>query len=264
MKAGISLKYQLNLVRVMDYWGSGDESLISELLRRRKPDMVDRYVVPFRRELDLNLLSLETTNGKRDLIKYYIFEFAELQGFFKEYEDLLKSRFKRKLSKFELYAIDCFDLFNIAMNEIQLCCFKFKIDFRELCKELRFEIKYFDLSMTMLADEVFQISRARMGFENLLKGNGKKIYRYLVNNYKNTKPIAIAFMVFALIELELIDGVLLSYQTKLYRLLSESFGPIGTRQNLNINIKKLRTPDSYQKDQIQVHKKEIQAQLTKK
>ena len=88
----MDLENLLNAVRVMDYWGSGDEAVIKELLTPRT-DIVKRYVKPFRRELDLNLLAMESHNGKRDMLKFYVAEFWDLQGFFNEYLFIWRSGF---------------------------------------------------------------------------------------------------------------------------------------------------------------------------
>lgn len=273
----------LNVVRVIGYWIDSDESVIKEF-RNRKNDMIDSYLIPFRRELDINLLGMESHNGKRDMLKYYVYEFWELQGFFKEYEYLFQGAIgnfgatrkyyhipkgkkkERILDEFENYVVECHELFGMVFNEIQLCCFKFKVDFFEICKELDFKTRFIDCTPS---DYYLRLNGANRlgsenGFESCLVGRGKRIYPYLVKSYKDAKPDSIAYMLFALVSLGFLKPGLLFNKTKLFELLSGSFGKIGTRQSLNININKLRNPDTYQASQILVHKQEIQSAISKK
>ncbi len=159
-----------NCLHIIGYWLNEDEIVIEKMLNS-ETQIVKQFVKPFSKELNTNLLNKDTIEAKRDLIKYYVFEFWELQGFFKEYNEILftgslcnytpvfyehtdKSGTVRKLSEFENYVVNGWDLFNMLFNEIQICCFKFKIDFVKVCKELNFSTEYFDSGITIAFEEM--------------------------------------------------------------------------------------------------------------
>ncbi len=106
-------------VRLIGYWKSGDETAVKEILNA-KYNLEKNIYEPFDKELNENLLIKETWEGKRDLIKYYIFEFHFLYPFFKNNEQIILHEFldgydsakykhinesgkKRKLNKYENY-----------------------------------------------------------------------------------------------------------------------------------------------------------------
>lgn len=272
------LEHQKKLLRVINYWESGDEKVIKELMSP-STDILDKYLTPFRFELNANLLQLESQEGKIGLLRHYIFEFWELQGFFKEYSYLFKGAYSnhaskkythispkqtaRKLDEFENYVIESHIVFDMAMNEIQLCCFKFGFDFYQIVEELKFSLEYFDSSVAHFASRKDSKSKdSTPSFEDIIKS--KKLLSYLKENYKNSKPVTVAYMIFALVELGELDRSFLGYQTKLYMLLRDYFGVIGSRQMLNQNIRKLREPDEYHRQQIAVHTREISSVKSKK
>ena len=151
-------------LHLIDYWSNGDETVINKMLNN-EIDIVKDFVEPFRRELDNNLLSKDTNEAKKDLIKYVVFEFYELQGFYKAYNEILfygsygnysavfyehtnEAGTKRKLNEFENYVVNSYILFDMLFNEIQLCCIKYEIDFFKVCNELDFSTGYFDSGIT--------------------------------------------------------------------------------------------------------------------
>lgn len=161
-------------LHLISYWTTEDETVISELLRAEAA-IIDNYIQPFQKELNNNMLSNNSFEAKGDLIKYYMFEFFELQGFYKQYQNILftgslsnysDTRYKHKntegkikeLNEFENYVVNSWQLFNMLLNEIQLCCIKYKIDFFKVCNELCFSTNYLDCGITL-------------GFEKMQKDN---------------------------------------------------------------------------------------------
>lgn len=149
---------------LIDYWSNSDETVIAKTLDN-DTDFIRNYLEPYRKELDKNLLSKNTIEAKKDIIKYYIFEFYELQGFFKINESILYSRIDNDnvatlkridevKTDFEKYVIVCLEYFDIIFNEIQLCCIKYNIDFFKICNELNFSTKYFDSGITLAFEEM--------------------------------------------------------------------------------------------------------------
>lgn len=151
-------------LQIINYWSNEDTSVIDNLLNKEL-DIVELYIKPFSKELKFNLFNKDTYEAKRDLIKYYIFEFYELQGCYKQYYDIIfnstRSDFKlfnytntkgikRKLNKFENYVINSHELFDLLFVEIQICCLKYNIDFFELCIELNFPTDYIDTEFTIM------------------------------------------------------------------------------------------------------------------
>ncbi len=162
-------------LHLINYWSNEDEKVIDKLLSN-DTDIINDYCKPFSKELNINLLSKESFEAKRDLIKYYIFEFWELQGFYKEYNDILftgslcnytpikyehtdRTEEKRKLNEFENYVINSHILFDMLFNEIQICCIKYKIDFFKICYELSFSLEYLDSGISLAFREMKKESK---------------------------------------------------------------------------------------------------------
>lgn len=156
-------------LHVIGYWLNEDESAINKLLRADS-DIRKNYVIPFGKELNHNLLSKDTLRAKQDLIRFYIFEFYGLQGFYKRYSKILTTGslsnyaptkyehkndkgVKRKLDKFENYTVNSNILFDVLFTEIQLCCIKYNIDFYEICHQLNFSTIFFDSGITLFYKE---------------------------------------------------------------------------------------------------------------
>lgn len=62
----------------------------------------------------------------------------------------------------------------------------------------------------------------------------------LQEQYKNAKPIDIALMTLALVEMKIINQSILNNQTTLHRILSQEFEGVGSRSSLQTNITKYR------------------------
>ena len=157
-------------LHIIGYWLNEDETVIQKILNS-ETQIIEQFVKPFNKELNSNLLNEKTIEAKRDLIKFYVFEFFELQGFFKKYNEILstgslsnytptfyqyinENGTVRKLNEFENYVVNSWQLFNILFNEIQLSCIKYNIDFFKVCDELNFSTEYFDASVSIGFEEM--------------------------------------------------------------------------------------------------------------
>lgn len=153
-----------NCLHLIGYWVNEDKTVIDKMLKS-ETHIVKDFVEPFSKELNTNLLSKDSIEAKKDLIKYYVFEFWELQGLYKKYSQVLftgslcnytpvfyehtnENGTVRKLNEFENYVVNSWQLFDMLFNEIQLCCFKYKIDFLKVCDELNFATEHFDSVIT--------------------------------------------------------------------------------------------------------------------
>jgi len=117
-------------LHIIGYWLNEDETVIEKILNS-ETQIIKEFVEPFNKELNNNLLNKDSIEAKTDLIKYYVFEFWELQGFFKEYNEILftgsirnytplfyehisENGMVRKLNEFENYVVNSWELFNYA------------------------------------------------------------------------------------------------------------------------------------------------------
>jgi hypothetical protein len=131
-----------------------NKSVIKQLAN--KSDIHINYIVPFSKELNDNLLSLKTTQGKTDLIKHWIFRMWRLHTLYQEnnilfdvfsYLDdgwlkLLKDGGRLFPNESEGYILDSSIAYNLMFVVIQKCCFKYNISFSQICSELNFPTTY--------------------------------------------------------------------------------------------------------------------------
>jgi len=83
---------------------------------------------------------------------------------------------------------------------------------------------------------------------------------FLVKQYEGQKPKQFAYMLYALHTIDMISkATLASNHTRLHSALEAMFGPIGTRQMLQINIRMLESADSSEEQQIRLHADRIKA-----
>jgi len=181
--------------RITGYWMNGEEEVVKELLSSHK-ELFETFVDSFAKELNANLLIKETKEGKTDLIKYYIFEFWELNGFFKHNEKTLYKSIKGNTitprevdevgSEYEKYVIVCNDLFDYLFYEIQVCCIKYNIDFFQICDELNFNLQYLDSGITM----GFEDRKTEKKVDNpKLTIAAVAIMHIFISNFENGTPI---------------------------------------------------------------------------
>lgn len=207
-------------LKIIGYWSNHDETVIDEMIST-KTDIVKQFVKPFSKEINYNLLNKDTIESKKDLMKYYVFEFFELQGFFKAFNEILftgsitnytptfyshknKKGIVRKLNKFENYAVNCHQLFGMLFDEIQLCCNKYNIDFFKLCDELSFSYEYIDCSITLIFENerlkkknLTALVAEKQPNKNKVKTSYKwqgnpdelpKLYKLMIDKYKLIGP----------------------------------------------------------------------------
>lgn len=172
-----------NHIRLLSYWVHSDESVIDKLLDPQT-ELKQNWEDPFKKELDKNILEKETFESKRALFKHYIFEFWELQGFFKHYAWFIfkaqhiheegKSYYAfPEGSEMELvtvhllYVEKAHELFCLLFDEIQLSCFKNNINIYELCQELDFSSNLFDSGVTMAFTDNKEFSKNLMQKSNV-------------------------------------------------------------------------------------------------
>jgi hypothetical protein len=190
-------------LHIIGYWLNEDETVIEKILNS-ETQILKQFVEPFRKELNSNLLNKDTIEAKRDLIKFYVFEFIELQGFFKEHNEILftgshcnytpvfykhtnENGTVRKLNKFENYVVNSWQLFDMLFNEIQLCCIKYNIDFFKVCNELNFSTEYFDNGISIAFKEMQKENLPPQQTETETE-QGTPTF---TNNFDNIKPTEI-------------------------------------------------------------------------
>lgn len=148
---------------LINYWVHEEDAAIDGLLDKNT-QIVKGLIIPFDKELNINLLSKESTQGKRDLLKWYLFELFDLFGFFREYDYLIRNctisgfganvMYKsandkefRELERFEAYVVNCYEVFDLMMNTFLLCFIKYNIDFYAVANEINYPLEYVDCGM---------------------------------------------------------------------------------------------------------------------
>lgn len=115
-------------------------------------------------------------------------------------------------------------------------------------------------SVPAKSDIILNLNSHPLSFESYLSTASKKIFPYLLENYKNAKPQMIASMVFALIDLNyLAESLFYSNQTYMVAALNDSFETKHSRQALTYNFKKLQHPDAVGKLNISQEARKIKA-----
>ena len=128
-----------------------ENNTILEEITSKSFDLHNKYIVPFRKELDLNILTRSTPVEKNDLIIHYISNLIRVQFIMRDYKSIV---FERPESFYEIkyndqtgsnniyqqYSVNRHALFSFLFKEIQKCCFNYKIPFYKLCLELDFQL----------------------------------------------------------------------------------------------------------------------------
>ena len=146
-----------------------DREVVGELLINCHK-IKSKYIVPFRKELDKNILTRKSPEEKNDLVIYYISELMKVQGILPDYSliefdvpdtfhNLKYSNHKGSLTNLTQYKVNRHFFYALLFNEIQKASFNFKIPFLTICRELLFPLNSIDT----------EISR---GYEKLLTGKG--------------------------------------------------------------------------------------------
>ena len=141
-----------------------DEEILSVLLGGTANINSD-YIRPFRRELDRNMLVRRTPGEKKDLVIYYISELMRGQGRMHDFDemevqipdtfvDLHYKNSKSALSNIEQYSLHRHYFYVLIFNEIQKCCFNYKIPFLTICRELWFPLQVIDAEISTGYEEM--------------------------------------------------------------------------------------------------------------
>ena len=164
-KSKINTEILEKSINIIGYWSNMDKKVIDELLNIEFN--IDKSLIkPFAKELNNNLHTKETQEGKKDLIKFYIFEFYSLLNFFKTHSYLInKGQLKnidpktyihiddnnseKILNQYENYVVNSQLVFDLLFEEIQICCVKYSIDFFEICHDLNFPLDFNDSGIYM-------------------------------------------------------------------------------------------------------------------
>jgi len=117
--------------------------------------LTNDYIKPFREELDQNLLIKSGLSDKNDLIIYYISKFIRLRVNLPEfvtivdkfpdvfYEKRYKS-FSGQWDENDQFSVNRHYFYALLFNQIQACCFNYKIHFLKICRDLDFDLKTID------------------------------------------------------------------------------------------------------------------------
>lgn len=135
-----------------------DEEILSVLLGATAKINSD-YIRPFRRELDRNMLVRRTPEEKKDLVIYYISELMRGQGRLRDFDEidvqvpgtfveLYYKNSKGVLSRNEQFSLHRHYFYILLFNEIQKCCFNFKIPFLTVCRDLWFPLQVIDTEIS--------------------------------------------------------------------------------------------------------------------
>ena len=150
--------------QIMGHWVDENDTVFDKLLKPNI-DFDKVFVIPFRKELNKNLFNTESKQGKEDIIRHYMHEFHDVQGLFLTSDEILSTgslinystvKYKHKnengitrtLNKYENYVVNCHYLYQLIFDEIEISCNKYKIDYKDLCIDLKFADKYLDYRLT--------------------------------------------------------------------------------------------------------------------
>ena len=159
--AAASLEKCLHLLTPDNF---NDEEILSVLLGRTAKINSD-YIRPFRRELDRNMLVRRTPGEKKDLVIYYISELMRGQGRMRDFDEIdvqvpgtfVELQYKNSkgaLSRNEQFSLHRHYFYVLLFNEIQKCCFNFKIPFLTVCRELWFPLQVIDTEISADYEEL--------------------------------------------------------------------------------------------------------------
>jgi hypothetical protein len=151
------------LSNLLGYYEHENETVFKLLANELDGNRADLAVKTFKEELNHNLLEANNSEGKRDIIAHYIFEFQPLlehnkdsiekptlgdelefeNEFGGEHENIKKfftanfNLIEPAKYEFSRYEEDSLELGQFIFQEIQIACFKFQLDFDTICKELK-------------------------------------------------------------------------------------------------------------------------------
>jgi hypothetical protein len=108
-----------------------------------------------------------------------------------------------------------------------------------------------DVSAILKSNKKTKTLPASVSYYFFDKVKAKKLMPFLIERYKDAKPAEIALMIFALINLRMIDYTICENQTQLHSILLKEFGKIGSRSSLQGNISRFNNTQ-YSEDKIKI------------
>lgn len=142
-KSNIEFKKILNDIDILT--NIYDQSFKAFFLNREFSKF--EYLQDFVDEVNDNFLK---NINKNDTLKYYLSELSFLNRYFNvdNYDLIIKNNSTElDLSLSEKGLLEAYYIFEIILDEITLCCFKYDLDFYKLCDEINFDYSYLDVGL---------------------------------------------------------------------------------------------------------------------
>jgi hypothetical protein len=140
-----------NLFNDISYYVNANKELFEKFAISLDYETV--YIIPFTEELNKNIL--KSTN-KIDTIKHYLFKMFEIQLQYKNNDNRLLFNtpfYTKELSQYENYIEVTHYLYDQIFTEIQICCYKYEIDFFDICNVLNIDCTLFDCSIALAQEQ---------------------------------------------------------------------------------------------------------------
>jgi hypothetical protein len=147
---------------ICGYVWQQDESALVKLLDPEF-DFMKEIVLPFKKELNSNLLIQTNNEGRTFVIKHYLFELRnvtilyEVVGYTNELEIITKSPKNyllkendgsiTEMNELKSYFINAILLFRQLWNEITASSLKYNIDLNKICNEIKFPTEHLDIKI---------------------------------------------------------------------------------------------------------------------
>lgn len=135
-----------NILKDIDTLSSIDEANFDTYYKKRGFSNFG-YLESFIDELNYSFLS---NVNKEDTLKYYLFELNFWNNeFVVNNNDLIfqKKNEGTNLSFREKSIIESYDIFDIVLTEITLCCSKYNLNFYKICDEINFDYSFTDTGL---------------------------------------------------------------------------------------------------------------------
>jgi len=175
-------------LKLIDPRGIENKTILEEITSKSF-ELQNKYIIPFRKELDLNILTRCTPGEKNDLIIHYISNLIRVQFIMRDFKSIIFERiesfYKLKyndqtgpVNLIQQYSVNRHAFFSFLFKEIQKCCFNYKIPFYKICQDLDFQLETIDFEPP--ADEKLNYS-PKESDENISQSNGARIKREILH-----------------------------------------------------------------------------------
>lgn len=154
-----------------------NSNIIDELLNRENYTL--KYVLPFKNELFNNTLGKDL-NSQKDVLKFYLASFIEINDFFCSHRYIFHDRLIRdsmtesyinivdetkwnELSRIDKYLFCLWLIMNDFFMIIQKSCLIFKIDFLEICAEVGIEpvVTRVDIAVAIRIEQLWLLEKTQ-------------------------------------------------------------------------------------------------------